>query len=77
MMEIDLLEFFKTFPVCASVLIVIPVVFLAAPVNAAHEFRAFRMQHYDLHGVPYGEWKASFSNNLCCVHRIWIVESEV
>ena len=54
MLEIDLLELFKTFPMCMTVLVVIPVAFLTSPVTGAHEFKAFRMQHYDLHGVHYG-----------------------
>ena len=55
-MEIDLFEIFKAFPVCVTVLVVIPVAFLTSPACGAHEFKAFRMQHYDLHGVPYGRY---------------------
>lgn len=56
MLEIDLLELFKTFPVCVIVLVVIPVAFLTSPACGAHEFKAYRMQHYDLHGIAYGKW---------------------
>jgi hypothetical protein len=55
MLDLDLLELFKTFPMCMTVLVVIPVAFFTSPATAAHEFKAFRMQHYDLHGVHYGE----------------------
>ena len=54
MLDLDLLELFKTFPMCMTVLVVIPVAFLTSPAQSAHEFKAFRMQHYDLHGVHYG-----------------------
>lgn len=56
MLDVDLLELFKTFPVCMTVLVVIPVAFLTSPATGAHEFKAFRMQHFDLHGVQYGKW---------------------
>lgn len=38
-------------------LIVLPLFIIVSPVNpvaGSHEFPAYRMQHYDLHGVPHG-----------------------
>ena len=38
-------------------LIVLPIFIIIAPscpVTASHEFPAFRMSQYDLHGVPHG-----------------------
>jgi hypothetical protein len=67
MLEVDLLELFKTFPMCMTVLIVIPVAFLTSPATGAHEFKAFRMQHYDLHGVHYGEFIYIFIKGCCCI----------
>jgi hypothetical protein len=66
MLDLDLLELFKTFPMCMTVLVVIPVAFFTSPATAAHEFKAFRMQHYDLHGVHYGELhKITFTRKSC------------
>ena len=48
-----ILEMFKnTFPL--SILFFVPIVILISPVNTAHEFTAFRMQQYDLHGTHHG-----------------------
>ncbi|XP_052101120.1 nicalin-1-like [Mytilus californianus] len=49
----ELLEMFKhSFPL--SFLFFIPILVLISPVNTAHEFSAFRMQQYDLHGSHHG-----------------------
>lgn len=47
----DFLEFFKSFPVSISVLLVVPIALLSghgSPAMAAHEFPVFRMQQFDL-----------------------------
>ena len=39
-----------------------------SPANSVHDFAAYRMQHYDLHGARYGRWKRSphlLSNEHC------------
>ncbi|XP_071168410.1 BOS complex subunit ncln-like [Mytilus edulis] len=49
----ELLEMFKhSFPL--SFLFFVPILVLISPVNTAHEFSAFRMQQYDLHGTHHG-----------------------
>ncbi|XP_076103650.1 BOS complex subunit ncln-like [Mytilus galloprovincialis] len=49
----ELLEMFKhSFPL--SFLFFVPILVLISPVNTAHEFSAFRMQQYDLHGSHHG-----------------------
>lgn len=49
----EILEMFKhSFPL--SFLFIVPIVILISPVNTAHEFTAFRMQQYDLHGTHHG-----------------------
>lgn len=40
------------------VLIVLPIFIIVSPANpvaGSHEFPAYRMQHYDLHGVSHGK----------------------
>ncbi|KAK9892946.1 hypothetical protein WA026_022817 [Henosepilachna vigintioctopunctata] len=57
--EID--EFFKGY-LPYYVLIVLPLFIIISPINpihASHEFPVYRMQHFDLHGVPYGSRSAS------------------
>ena len=53
----ELLEMFKScFPL--SFLFFVPIFIIlspVSPVSAAHEFAAYRMQQYDLHGISYGK----------------------
>lgn len=50
-------ELFKGY-VPYYILVFLPIFMLvstATPASAAHEFPAYRMQHYDLHGVTFGK----------------------
>lgn len=53
----ELTELFKGyFPF--YLLIALPIFIIISPVNpvgASHEFPVYRMQQYDLHGVPHGK----------------------
>lgn len=54
--EVD--ELFKGY-VPYYILVFLPIFMLvstATPASAAHEFPAYRMQHYDLHGVTFGKY---------------------
>lgn len=53
--EVD--EIFKAY-LPYYVLVFLPIFIIVSPTNpvtASYEFPAYRMQHYDLHGVPYGK----------------------
>ncbi|XP_066262582.1 BOS complex subunit NCLN [Euwallacea similis] len=59
--EVD--EIFKGY-VPYYILVFLPIFMLVSstsPVSAAHEFPAYRMQHYDLHGVSYGSRAAGIN----------------
>ncbi|KAL3288856.1 hypothetical protein HHI36_003303 [Cryptolaemus montrouzieri] len=61
MEEVD--EFFKGY-MPYYVLIFLPLFIIISPINpiqASHEFPIYRMQHFDLHGIPHGSRSASFN----------------
>ncbi len=58
-------ELLRSVPVPLCVLF--SVIFLSAgvgPVGAVHEFTGYRMQHFDLHGVHYGEVRGRAGRSL-------------
>ncbi|ENN71799.1 hypothetical protein D910_10247 [Dendroctonus ponderosae] len=58
--EVD--EIFKGYNISCYILIVLPIFILVSstsPVSASHEFPAYRMQHFDLHGMAFGSRMAS------------------
>lgn len=67
----EILDVFKMF-VPYYLLLALPLMIIISPVNpvaGAHEFPAFRMQQYDLHGVPHGKFylgrRLDFRGYLC------------
>lgn len=59
--EVD--ELFKTY-IPYYILVFLPIFIIVSPTNpvsASYEFPAYRMQHYDLHGVPYGSRVAAIN----------------
>lgn len=51
----EVAEVFKgNFPL--TCLMLIPILIFIAPSQAAHEFEAYRMQHFDLNGRQYGKY---------------------
>lgn len=65
-------ELFKgSFPY--YLLLVLPIFIIISPANpvaASHEFTVHRMQQYDLHGVPHG----NFHNFLLFVHHLIFIK---
>lgn len=49
----EIVEMFKnSFPL--SFLFFVPILILISPVSTAHDFGVYRMQQFDLQGVPHG-----------------------
>jgi hypothetical protein len=53
----EIIELFRGY-IPYYLLIALPIFIIISPVNpvgASHEFPVYRMQQYDLHGVPHGK----------------------
>ena len=41
--------------------VLLPILIILSPADASHEFPVYRLQHFDLQGVKYGNWSVQLS----------------